>query len=344
MEYSTIINQQIIDQGTILKEWDIKINQGIKTGFNEAFIVDINKRTELIAKDPKCADLIKPLLRGRDIQKWQPEFSDLWIIGTFPSLNLNIEDYPSIKEHLLSFGLNRLEQSGKLGARKKTDYKWFETQDSVTYKESFKGTKIIYQNISKSVGFDEKNHYSSEESFIMNGKSLKYLVSFFNSTLFKYYLKINFPKFYLNGNRKLSKKVCEQIPIKIPTLEQETIFNAMVDYVMFCLGTPRKLEVESEDSAIGDLKYKAEFFEDVINQLIFDLYFKDSIKKNNNYIFDEVANLVLPFNDSLTNEFKLVYVETLYDVMMGNKTIQRALIYDRVIPEIDCIYKELKKD
>ena len=143
---------------------------------------------------------------------------------------------------------------------------------------------------------------------------------------------------------RYNKVFLEKVPIPIPTEKQETIFNAMVDYISFCLQFPSPLKGEFSDTLKDDLKYKAQFFEDLINQMVFDLYFEDSMKKHNNYILDEIANLVQPFNDGLTDEFKLEYVQTLYAVMQENKIIKKALIYSRTVPEIEVIYKELKND
>ena len=131
------IKAKIEAVGTPLKDWDIQINYGIKTGFNEAFIINGEKRKELIAQDPKSAEIIRPILRGRDIKRYSYEFADLYIITTFPSLKIDIESYPAVKQHLLSFGYDRLKQTGEKGARKKTNNKWFETQDSIAYWEKF---------------------------------------------------------------------------------------------------------------------------------------------------------------------------------------------------------------
>ncbi|WP_314287921.1 Eco57I restriction-modification methylase domain-containing protein, partial [Capnocytophaga sputigena] len=130
--------------GTPLKDWDIQINYGIKTGFNDAFIINGEKKAELIAQDSKSAEIIRPILRGRDIKRYGYEFVDLYIITTFPSLKIDIESYPAVKQHLLSFGYDRLKQTGDKGARKKTNNKWFETQDSISYWEDFYKQKIIY--------------------------------------------------------------------------------------------------------------------------------------------------------------------------------------------------------
>ena len=127
--------------GTPLKDWDIQINRGILTGFNDAFIIDGKKRAELIAQDPKSEEIIRPILRGRDIKRYGYEFADLYIITTFPSLKIDIESYPAVKQHLLSFGYDRLKQTGDKGARKKTNNKWFETQDSIGYWEDFYKTE-----------------------------------------------------------------------------------------------------------------------------------------------------------------------------------------------------------
>ena len=89
------------------------INYGIKTGYNDAFIIDNPTKEALIADDPKSAEVIKPVLRGRDIQRYQAQWQGLWLIATFPALGLNIDDYPAVKRYLLSFGKQRLEQAGK---------------------------------------------------------------------------------------------------------------------------------------------------------------------------------------------------------------------------------------
>lgn len=91
------------------------------------------KKEELIAQDPKSGEIIQPILRGRDIRRYSYEFADLWIITTFRSLKLDIETYSAIKQHFLTFGLDRLKQTSELGSRKKTSNQWFETQDNIAY-------------------------------------------------------------------------------------------------------------------------------------------------------------------------------------------------------------------
>ena len=155
------IKKKIEAVGIPLKEWDIQINYGIKTGCNEAFIISTEKREEILAncqteeERSKTAELIRPILRGRDIKRYSYEWANLWLIATFPSRHYNIDEYPAIKQHLLSFGIERLEQTGKthivngekVKARKKTSNKWFETQDSIAYWEDFAKPKVVWARL-----------------------------------------------------------------------------------------------------------------------------------------------------------------------------------------------------
>ena len=114
------IKRKIEKVGTPLKDWDIQINYGIKTGFNEAFIISTEKREGILAncqtedERKKTAELIRPILRGRDIKRYGYEWAELWLIATFPSRHYNIDEYPAVKQYLLSFGIERLEQTGKI--------------------------------------------------------------------------------------------------------------------------------------------------------------------------------------------------------------------------------------
>ncbi|WP_288374502.1 TaqI-like C-terminal specificity domain-containing protein [uncultured Chryseobacterium sp.] len=183
------IRTKIETLGTPLKDWDINIYRGILTGYNEAFIIDGKKKDELIAEDPKSAEIIRPLLRGRDIKKYSCEFADLYIITTFPSLKINIEDYLAVKQHLISYGYNRLKQTGDKGARKKTNNQWFEIQDTISYWEDFYKQKIVWKIIGDQMAFfiDYNNFIVNNACYILTGDFLEYLVIFLNSNIIKWY-------------------------------------------------------------------------------------------------------------------------------------------------------------
>ena len=211
--------------GTPLKDWNINIYRGILTGFNDAFIISKSKKDEILAncrtpeERKKTDEIIRPILRGRDIKRYGYEFADLYIITTFPSLKIDIESYPAVKQHLLSFGYDRLKQTGEKGARKKTNNKWFETQDSISYWEDFSKQKIVYPNMTKYMPFllDNEGFCTNQKCFIVTGESLPYLTAFFNSNIFKICYRDNFPEL-LGGTRELSKVFFEQI--KIPNIQE----------------------------------------------------------------------------------------------------------------------------
>ena len=96
------IKAKIEKYGTPLKDWDVSIYRGILTGCNEAFIISGEQRKKLIAEDPKSDEIIRPILRGRDIKRYGYEFADLWLIATFPSKHYNIDDYPAVKNWLIN--------------------------------------------------------------------------------------------------------------------------------------------------------------------------------------------------------------------------------------------------
>ncbi len=211
---------EMMNVGIPLKDLPITINYGIKTGFNDAFFIDGATRSQLIAEDPKSAELIKPLLRGRDIQAWIPDLVDQYLIGTLPALQLDIDNYPAIKKHLLSFGIERLEQSGAKGARKKTPNKWFETQDTISYYKEFSKPKIMYPNMTKYLPFiyDETGYFGNDKTFIITSQddsfSLKSLVAILNSKLAKLWIRQHCPELG-EDRREIRKVYFENFPIPV---------------------------------------------------------------------------------------------------------------------------------
>lgn len=159
-------------------------NYGIKPGLTEAFIIDEETRSKIINADPNAAKLIEPVLRGRDIKPWHGVHQGAFMICTFPALEININDYPSILEHFLNFGKHRLEQTGMPGSRKKTSNDWFETQDAISYYDDFKRPKIMYQKfqVKPCFIFDEEGYYCNDSMWIIP-TSQKALVGVLNSKM-----------------------------------------------------------------------------------------------------------------------------------------------------------------
>ncbi|ECP8963167.1 class I SAM-dependent DNA methyltransferase, partial [Campylobacter jejuni] len=184
-ENTSALKAKIERIGTPLKEWHgLNIYRGILTGYNEAFIITTEKRNEILAncKDEaekeRTAKLIRKMLRGRDIKRYSYEWAGLWVIGTFPSLKIDIEQYPALKQYLSQF-LPRIEQSGEKGCRKKTSNKWFETQDNIAYYEEFEKEKIVWNRISSDLCFS----YDNQKNFILDSM---FSITFYSNINLKY--------------------------------------------------------------------------------------------------------------------------------------------------------------
>ena len=265
-DYVLKLKTKIESVGKPLNKWDLSINYGIKTGYDKAFWINRDKRDELLSwcisqkERTETEEIIKPLLRGKDINKYGYNWADLWLICTFPSRKLDIEKYPAIKKHLLSFTKERLEQTGKkyivngeeIKSRKKTNGNWFELQDSISYWQDFKKTKIIYPETTKFLPFvlDENGFYANKTCFIMTGRHLAYLTAFFNSSLFKFCFRDNFGTLF-GGARSMSKIFFDKIPVLDVTDKENETYHRLV------------LDIQKNYS---DEKAKA------IDQLIFDHY------------------------------------------------------------------------
>ena len=243
------IKQKIEAVGTPLKDWDIQINYGIKTGCNEAFIINTAKRDEILAnckteeERQRTAELIRPILRGRDIKRYSYDWAELWLIATFPSRHYDIEQYPAVKEYLLSFGIERLEQTGKtyvingetVKARKETSNKWFETQDSISYWEDFYQPKIIWKRIGSILRFcyNDNGALGLDSTCFAIGENIEFVCCVLNSPMGHYLLK-DAPK---TGTGDLLISVQAVEPIKLPLIskdENDIFTNTLKELVSEC--------------------------------------------------------------------------------------------------------------
>ena len=264
MDFYKILLSRIEAVGTPLKDWDIQINYGIKTGFNDAFIISTEKRDEILAncqtenERKRTAELIRPILRGRDIKRYGYEWAELWLIATFPSRHYDIDEYPSVKEYLLSYGIERLEQTGKvhnvngekIKARKKANNKWYETQDSISYWEDFSRPKIIWKRIGSILRFsyDNRGCLGLDSTCFAAGEHIEYLCCVLNSLMGHYLLKDS-PK---TGTGDLLVSVQAIEPARVP---YETKYDGRLSDLLYRQIRERSAATEKE-----------------INDIVFSMY------------------------------------------------------------------------
>ena len=261
----SLAEQSVMDKmwvkGSPLKEWDVSIHVGTITGFNEAFVISDAKRAELIASDPKSADIIKPVLRGRDIQRYHRHWAELWLITTFPALRLEIDDFPAIKQYLLEFGQQRLGQSGETlpdgsKARKKTQNSWFEFQDATAYFEDFAKEKLVWIELAERGRFtyDNSGIYCLNSTFIMTGEDLKYLCAILNSALATWFVKNP----ALNsgmGTARWIRGPVERIPVPKLADEEQRPFVRLVDSILEAKAAYPDADTSEQDREIDRLVY-----------------------------------------------------------------------------------------
>ena len=207
--------------GTPLKDWDIQINYGIKTGFNDAFIIDGKKRAELIAQDPKSEEIIRPILRGRDIKRYGYEFADLYLINTHNGVKekgikrIDIDDYPAVKTHLDSF-YKQLEKRQDKGD---TPY----NLRNCAYIEDFSKQKIIWKIIGNELAFciENGNFMINNACYLLTGNHLEYIVAFLNSKPIKWFsLQTNMNKTGV-GDMQVGAQNISLFPIPMPKAQYE---------------------------------------------------------------------------------------------------------------------------
>ncbi len=267
--------------GTPLKEWQgLNINYGIKTGYNEAFIISTEKRNEILenckdeAEKERTAKLIRKMLRGRDIKKYSYEWAGLWIIVfEFGSYKFLEKDYPAIYNHLKQYK-EKLQARGQCTNKPATDLKpylgqhhWLELDNNPNreYLSQFEKEKIVYSEIVKKPQFylDTKlNFYAEATSFILTGDNLKYLIAFLNND----FVAFIFKTFYAGGNLgengfRYKKAFLEKLPIPKINSKNQKIADELVNSVDEIL----KAKEQDKNANTQELENK-------INSLVYKLY------------------------------------------------------------------------
>lgn len=279
--------------GTPLKDWGIQINYGIKTGCNEAFIIPTEKRDEILkdcddtqkdergmSERERTKELIKPILRGKDIKRYSYEWADLWVIfipwhfpntGSPKDMEQNEQDffthYPIIYAHLLSHKDELLKRNkDETGKR----YEWYCLQRwAASYLQDFEKEKIVYGEIVQEPRFYLDNgecelgvFYAEATSFILTGEHLRYLLGMLHSKL----ITFAFKTFYAGGGLgesgyRYKKAFIERLPIPQITPKNQELAHKITDCAEQILQSKAK-----------DPKANTQELEKEIDALVYQLY------------------------------------------------------------------------
>jgi hypothetical protein len=215
------IKKKIEAVGTPLKDWDINIYRGVLTGYNDAFIITTSKRDEILSncqnedEKKRTAELIRPILRGRDIKRYGYNWAELWLINTHNGVKgriprIRIEEYPAIKAHLDNYW-SKIKDRADQGD---TPY----NLRNCAYLEDFSRPKIIWKRIGSILRFsyDERGAFGLDSTCIATGAHIPYICCVLNSLMGHYLLKDS-PK---TGTGDLLVSVQAIDPVKVPYSEE----------------------------------------------------------------------------------------------------------------------------
>ena len=259
------IEQSVMDKmqtrGIPLKDWDVKINRGITTGYNKAFIMDDSTKDALITKDPNSTEIIKPIMRGRDIQRYLAQPAGLWLI--YSHSNVAEDDYPAVREHLLAHKQRLLKRRGGANSRTgRVPYQWWQLQvdyyNSGAYKD-FAKEKLFWMDMSPRgrFAYSDNELYCNDKGFILTGASLKYICAILNSSIITWLMKSTALTTGM-GLMQWKKFAVQRLPIPKISAAKQRPFTRLVDEII-------QAKAANPDADTGHLEIE-------IDDLVYDLY------------------------------------------------------------------------
>ena len=280
-EIEQSIKRKIEAVGTPLKDWDIQIYRGVLTGYNEAFIISTEKRNEILAnchseqERVKTEELIRPILRGRDIKRYGYEWANLWLIyipwhfpyqfddsiqGASESAELAFkEQYPAVYSHMLRY-------KEPLSKRNKAEtgirYEWYAMQRwGAKYWEDFSKPKVVWKRVGSILRFsyDKGGHLALDSTCFATGNHIPFLVCILNSKMGHYLLQ-NAPKTG-TGDLLISVQAIEPLQIPQPSSSEE-------DALASLLSVTTEIDEQKIDNIIFNMYELNECEIDFINKSI----------------------------------------------------------------------------
>ena len=246
------IKNKVETVGVPIKDWNVEIYRGVLTGYNDAFIISSEKRNEILSncanedERKRTAELIRPILRGRDIRRYSYDWPNLWLINTHNGIRgkidrIHVDDYPAIKQHLDNYW-NKILPRADQGD---TAY----NLRNCAYLDEFSKPKIIWKRVGSIVRFayDDKGLFGLDSTCFATGKHMSYLCCLLNSSM-GHYLLNSAPR---TGTGDLLISVQAVEPIKVPLIDDYDI--RFDEFVKQAVASPTNTLIEEIDNIIFDL-------------------------------------------------------------------------------------------
>jgi len=285
---------------------EFSINRGLITGLNEAFIINQETKESLLAKpvESEKNSIFKPILLGKDIKRYAVHWNNLWLINSHNGGKkkdaIDVEQHPKIKNHLESFEpkLSKRYDKGK------TKY----NLRNCAYLDSFEEEKIVWGNMATSAqfAFAPAGMYINAPSPMIT-PAKKYLLAILNSKLSDYYIRLLGVE-RAGGYFEYKPMFVGKLPIPEVDKKTEELLGRLVDYIKVI----RQSKSPNLGSEFVDNDYLALQFEEVIDALVFELYFPKDFQKVNIDIAQYVEQCFPPLEDEMTTEEKEKIISKAY--------------------------------
>lgn len=309
---------------------------GIKTGLNEAFVVDRATRDRLIAEHKSSAEVLKPFLRGRDVKRWRCEPQDLWLV--FTRRGIDIKKYPAIHNHLKP--LKRQLTPGIPGGRKPGSYEWYEIQDNIAYWQEFEQTKIIVPAIVDEVNYapDAAAFFSNDKTSIIIPASVPFTLAVVNSSVSWWITRQAFASkqggFYEFKPMYVSSLPIPPIPPDKP--HWQTLCERLAEALIWLHSPAGK---NAKDAPTGLM---IAYLEQWLNGLVYELFCPGELHARKLKLFAETERLNLPDLAKLRVGDKMAALQELHERAYDPNSSLRGMLFDlktldivRVIEDVD---------
>ncbi|WP_300461256.1 TaqI-like C-terminal specificity domain-containing protein [Desulfobacula sp.] len=338
------VKKQIEKIGVPLEKWDASLFRGIVTGYNEAFIIDKKTKLKLESQDQKNSKVLKPVLSGRDIKRYQVNFKKTWLLFIpwhFPlhedasvsgASNLAEEEFKKRYHYLYQY----LEKhKTKLSSRNKSEtgirYEWYALQRcAASYYREFEKQKIVWGNLALSAQFAlaDPDVFINAPSNMITSDQPKYLLAILNSKVSDYYIR-SLGVTRNGGYFEYKPMFVEKLPVPQIDSDDRLPLEILVDFIPFLIKNEKKLE--------------AAYFEQIIDGLVYELYFQDDVKKAKKEINTHLGTLS-PISNSMTDNEKLIVIKKEFDRLYDPDHLVRNHIETLdSIPVVKTIQDALKR-
>ena len=194
----------------------------------------------MITEDPKSAEIIRLILRGRDISRYGYKFADLWLVVTHNGMRehnvqpIDVNCYPAIKAHLDQY----YDKISKRADKGDTPY----NLRNCAYMDDFSKQKIVYaETMRVHKGADderfprftliEDEYYLDKTCFMITGDELPFILGIINSSVINYYIHKNVAVLD-TGGFLMQKIYIENFPIPVASERQKKELSSIVSKLL----------------------------------------------------------------------------------------------------------------